>query len=97
MKRPTQDLIDEWFDSEVTRYFHYLVKHACDALYVEKAAQGYDGKSAEHLMAHRANLCGLETAFVQIEQVFEEQSFDDLEVDDEERVGDTSLGGSGPH
>lgn len=94
----SKDQITEWFESPVTDYFFALVAGLKSESKEALADQGFDTESAEQLMARRGNLWGMRTAFESIEQVYADQSFEQIEEqEDAEQVGDLSPGRSGSH
>jgi hypothetical protein len=96
--RPSKDQRTEWFESPVTEYFFWLVAELKKKTREQLADQGYDTESAAQLMANRGNLWGVYNAYDAIEEVFESQSFEQIEEqEDAEHVGDLSPGRSGTH
>jgi hypothetical protein len=90
-RKPSKDQVTEWFESPVTEYFFSLVSALKGNSRDELAEQGFDTESAEQLMARRGNLWGFHTAYETLEQVFESQSFSEIEEEeDAEHVGDSS-------
>lgn len=97
-RKPSNDQVTEWFESPVTEYFFALVTDLKSEAKSALAEQGFDTESAEQLMARRGNLWGLHTAFETVEQVYEAQSFSEIEEEESaEQVGDLSPRGSGTH
>lgn len=95
-RRPSKDQVTEWFESPVTEFFFSLVTGLKSESKEALAEQGFDTESAEQLMARRGNLWGMRTAFETIEQVYAEQSFEQIEEEESgEQVGDLSPRGSG--
>lgn len=91
--KPSKDQRTEWFESPVTEYFFGLVTGLKVGSKEALAEQGFDTESAEQLMARRGNLWGMHTAFETIEQVYEDQSFEQIEEEESgEHVGDLSPG-----
>lgn len=97
-RKPSKDQVTEWFESPVTEFFFALVTDLKSKSYESLAEQGFDTESAEQLMARRGNLWGMHTAFETIEQVYEDQSFEQIEeTESAEQLGDISPGRSGSH
>ena len=86
--RPDQNRIDEWFESQVTEYFFYLIaslkQQADDGL----RDQPYVFENAEALMADRANRFGLLAAYENLEDVFKSKSLEPV-GDIDESIGDS--------
>ncbi|NNE36087.1 MAG: hypothetical protein HKN13_12670 [Rhodothermales bacterium] len=84
--------IEEWFESQATIYFFRLIQDLRDNVDDALRDQGYDTDSADRLMAQRANLCGLYSAFDTLLDAFESQSFEEMEEEDGEPEWDISPG-----
>jgi hypothetical protein len=97
-RKLSKDQVTEWFESPVTEYFFALVTGLKGKTKEALAEQGFDTESAEQLMARRGNLWGMHTAFETVEEVFEDQSFEQIEEEESgEQVGDSSPGRPGTH
>ena len=97
-QRPSQQLIDEWFDSTVTEYFFSLVKNLEGDADTSLREQGFvsqtPGMTATDLQAERGNLWGFKTAFEDLYSCFEEKSLEQIEGEgDGESIGDLPEGG----
>lgn len=98
IEKPRPEQTVEWFESPVTEYFRDLVRGVLTEIKAELSDQGWDTAGANELQSRRANLWGMRSALETVEQVFESQSFDELEEEEDgESVGDTSPRGSGTH
>ena len=97
-RKPSQDQITEWFESPVTEWFFGLVTGLKDKTKEALGDQGFETESCELLMARRGNLWGIHTAYETLEEVFENQSFEQIEEQESgEQVGDLSPRGPGTH
>ena len=98
-RRPKDEQIDEWFESQVTEYFFFLIENLKAVAYDKLADQGFDTDSAERLQAQRGNLWGIYNTLEDIGSVFEVKSLDELEEIESagEHVGDSPLGRSDTH
>lgn len=87
-KKPSKEQVTEWFESPVTEYFFSLISELKEATHDALADQGFDTDSSERLMAQRGNLFGMQTAFEQVEDLYEAKSFQELEEEESgEQVG----------
>jgi len=83
MSKPRPEQITEWFEGETTEYFFGLVEAKANVVRRALFDQGFD-TTAELLQSRRANLWGLNTAYEEMFESFQDQSFISLEIEDDE-------------
>jgi hypothetical protein len=87
--------VEEWCESEVTQYLLALLKRKLDDTYSHRngAYFPFEPTKTQEAIAH---LIGAEGALQDVIDALEEKDLSQLEIEDEERVGNPSVRGQSP-
>lgn len=92
MSKIQKQQFDEWFDSEVTRHFLGLLHARLDQTFGLRAEVFFPGEP-QKTQEGKAHLLGMEAAFGELIEAFEEK---DLSVLEEEEQADVEQIGNSP-